>query len=263
MGGNEVRDVINRNVSAAGVEALDVQTINGAFEVRQWTEPAISIQATKRSRYGEAELDKVSISVTEGSTLSVRTEHPQPPARVVVDYVILVPASLGSVRLATSNGAVLVEGVSAAVSAESSNGAIRVQNVGSDVTARTSNGAVEIRGANGTVTARTSNGAVTVENATALGDLETSNGRLTAAVRGTQGDVTLRTSNGAIDLGLAPGLNAEIDAETSAGHRVVLPAGLLQVSEQTANRVRGTAGAGGGTVTIRTSNGDIGFTALS
>ncbi len=261
-GGSEVRETFNRTVSAAGVAALDLQGVDGSCELRRSAEPQISLQATKRSRFGQAELDRVSIAVTEGSTLTVRTVHPNPPARVTVDYVILVPASLGAVQVATSNGAVLADGIPAQVSAQTSNGAVRILNAGGNVTVGTSNGAVEVLGANGTVTARTSNGAVTVENASVLGDLETSNGRLAAQVRAVGNDVTFRTSNGNIDLGLAPGLNAVIDAETSSG-RVVLPTGMLRVSEQSATRVRGTAGAGGGTITVRTSNGDIGFTAIS
>lgn len=260
-GGSEVRDVFTQTVSAVGVEALDLQTVDGACEVRQWTDPQISIQATKRSRYGQAELDRVSISVTEGRTLAVRTVPPQPLARVSVDYVVLVPASVGAVQIQTSNGAVLVDGVSARVSAQTSNGAVRVLDAGGDVAVQTSNGPVEVRGANGSVTARTSNGAVTVENASGIGDLETSNGRMTAEVRSTRGDVALRTSNGNVDLTLAAGLNAEIDAETSSG-RISLPDGLLQVEERSDTRLRARAGTGGDTITVRTSNGDIGITAI-
>ena len=54
---------------------------------------------------------------------------------------------------------------------------------------------------------------------------------------------------------------AEIDAETSSG-RVVLPPGLLRVSEQSATRVQARPGRGGDTITVRTSNGEIVFTAL-
>ena len=53
-----------------------------------------------------------------------------------------------------------------------------------------------------------------------------------------------------------------IDAETSSG-RVVLPPGLLRVSEQSTTRVRATAGAGVDTIEDRTSNGDIVVTATA
>ena len=260
--GAVVQEVFNQTVSAAGVTALDLQGVNGGCEVREWSEPQISIQATKRSRYGQAELDRVSVSVTEGSTLTVRTVHPTPSARVTVDYLILVPATVGTIGIKTSNGAVVADGVSAQVSAQTSNGAIRVSDIGGGASLRTSNGAVEVRGANGVVSAGTSNGAITVEDAAGLGNIETSNGRIAAEVRAVFSDVAVGTSNGAVDLSLAPGLNAVIDAETSGG-QITLPAGLLQVEEQTPTRLRATAGAGGNLITVRTSNGQIRFTAAS
>lgn len=258
-GGSEVRDGSAWVVNGSGVQTLDLETINGACEVRGWDNPEISVRATKRSLYGTAELGRVSLNVTEGPTLGIRTVHPQPTARVSVDYVIRVPPSVGSIRIGTSNGAVLVEGVAGTISAESSNGAVRILGTGGDVEARSSNGPIEVRGANGTVTARTSNGPLSVDDAAGIGDLETSAGRLEADVRSVRGPVTVRNSNGSIELTLSPGLDAEIDAETTNG-RIAVPAGLLTVAEQSDSRLRATAGDGGSRITIRTTNGDVRLT---
>lgn len=256
--GARVEETFNQTVSAAGVSALDVENINGGCEVRAWDQPQVSIQATKRSLFGQDELRRVSISVGEGSTLTIRTDHPTPPARVTVDYVIMVPSTVGTIEIESSNGAVVADGVSAQVTARTSNGAVRVSGIGGGADLRTSNGAIEVRGAGGVVTAETSNGAITVLDAAGLGNLETSNGRIEAEARALFSDVGVRTSNGAIDIGIVPGLNAEIDAETSGGE-LTLPAGLLQVQEQTRNSLKATAGTGGHRLTIRTSNGQIRF----
>lgn len=242
-GGAVVQETLNQTVSAAGVTALDLQGSNGACEVRQGTGSEIVIQATKRSRYGQAELDQVSVSVTGEPTLVVRTVvQPATSARVSVDYLIQVPATVGMVRVQTSNGA------------------IRVSGIGGDADLRTSNGAIDVAGTNGTVTARTSNGAITIQDAASLGDLETSNGRIAADVLAVKDDIAIRTSNGAVDLALGPALSAVIDAETS-GSQISVPPGLVRVDEQSATRLRATAGAGGHTITVRTSNGQIRFTA--
>ncbi|NLX48824.1 MAG: DUF4097 domain-containing protein [Methanospirillum sp.] len=257
-GQDEVRETVNQTVSAAGVSALDLQATNGACEVHGWTEPRIAVQATKRSRHGESELQKVSLEVKEGSTLTVRATRTSPFARASVDMVVMVPESIGHIRVRTSNGDVLVDKVSATVVAESSNGAIRVFDAGGGLDLWSSNGGITVRGAGGIVNARTSNGAIEVGEAAALGDLETSNGRISAEVRAVFDEVALRTSNGNIELALDPGLDAVIDAETSSG-RIDLANGAFRVDEVSRNRVHGTAGSGGHTVTARTSNGDIRF----
>jgi DUF4097 and DUF4098 domain-containing protein YvlB len=112
------------------------------------------------------------------------------------------------------------------------------------------------------VNARTSNGAITVQNATYLGNLETSNGRIAADVLAVESDITIKTSNGAMDLAIGPRLNAVIDAETS-GSQISVPAGLFRIDEQTATHLRATAGAGEHLITVRTSNGQIRFTAAA
>jgi hypothetical protein len=117
-----VEETFNQTVSAAGVTTVDLQGSNGGCEVRQGAGPLISIQATKRSPFGQAELDKVSISVTEGSTLTVRTVQPATSARVSVDYVVLVPATVDLVRVETSNGAIRVFGIGGGADLRTSNG---------------------------------------------------------------------------------------------------------------------------------------------
>lgn len=190
--------------------------------MRQLIEPQVSILAMKRNLFGNTEPDYVSVSVTEGSTLTIRTVHPQSPARVSEDHALLVPASLSAVTIETSNGAVRVEGVSATVSAQTSNGAVRLMDAGSDVTARMSHRAV------------------TIENASVLGNLDTSNDRLDAEVWSARSDELLRTSNGNVDLAFAPGRNTETSAD-----RISLPDGLLQLREQAETRLRALAGMGG------------------
>ena len=64
--------------------------------MRQLIEPQVSILAMKRNLFGNTEPDYVSVSVTEGSTFTIRTVHPQSPARVSEDHALLVPASLSS-----------------------------------------------------------------------------------------------------------------------------------------------------------------------
>ncbi len=244
-----------------GMQRLDVENLNGAVRVAGWDQPFVSVHAVKATQFGQGELDKVSISVDAGDGLTIRTLHPQPPARVSVTYEIRVPPQIASIRIDTSNGEVQVEGVSAHTGAATSNGRILMRNISGDVDARTSNGGIEIRDILGSVQARTSNGRVTVRNASITGNIATSNGEIAAEIRAIPGDISLRTSNGRIRAALAADLNATIVADTSNG-RIRVQGISLETEERTDTHLRGTSGSGDGVITLRTSNGEIALSGL-
>ncbi len=239
-----------------GMQRLDVENINGAVRIRGWEQPSVSVHAVKATQFGEGELDKVTVSVETGDGLTIRTLHPQPPARVSVNYEIQVPPQVAAIRIDSSNGEVQVEGVSANTVAATSNGRILLRNISESVEARTSNGGIEIRDILGSVQARTSNARITVVNASVTGELETSNGEIAAEIRAIPGDITLRTSNGRIRAALAPDLNATVVADTSNA-RIQVQGISLETEERTDTHLRGTTGIGDGLITLRTSNGEI------
>jgi DUF4097 and DUF4098 domain-containing protein YvlB len=100
-----------------------------------------------------------------------------------------------------------------------------------------------------------------VERSGGVGDLQASNGPISAEISAIRGDVTISTSNGEIALRIAKDLNARVIATTSNG-RIAIRDLPLRVSESTETSVLGSLGAGGPTITIVTSNGDINLAGL-
>ena len=144
--------------------------------------------------------------------------------------------------------------------------------LGADFIARTSNGQVTATGLTGNVHTRTTNGNVTVEGGHAI-TARTTNGSISlhatgsATARSTNGPITARvetpgggvldfsTTNGNIRIALPAAANFELDAVTTNGRiRSDLP---ITTTTTSRNRLKGTLGSGGDTLTLRTTNGSI------
>ncbi|TWT82635.1 hypothetical protein CA13_40980 [Planctomycetes bacterium CA13] len=113
---------------------------------------------------------------------------------------VTLPRS-SALNLATSNGAIDVDGVSGGVQAKSNNGSVRVVNATGEINIQTSNGKLTIEGnALTNVRAKTSNGSVTMTGQLSAGDHEirTSNGSIEVELRGGVAEVTASTSNGKV-----------------------------------------------------------------
>ena len=132
---------------------------------------------------------------------------------------------------------------------------------GGDLKAVTSNGWINLSGVEGYVTAKTSNDGKMEGKSGGVGDLQASNGPISAEISAIPGDVVISTSNGEITLRIAKDLNARVIATTSNG-RIAIRDLPLRVSESTETSVLGSLGAGGPTITIVTSNGDINLAGL-
>jgi DUF4097 and DUF4098 domain-containing protein YvlB len=101
---------------------------------------------------------------------------------------------------------------------------------------RTSNGGIRVSGVAGDLRLVTSNGSITVRNSSG------------AAVHAF-------TSNGPIEIGVPPGLNANLSARTSNGRiRSDIEITATQIGE---NYLNGKIGSGGLPIELQTSNGPI------
>jgi DUF4097 and DUF4098 domain-containing protein YvlB len=261
--GIEATEEFNRTVTVEPGSGVTVINRNGGVNVDVREGETVSITAVKRSVYGESELDKVRIEVTEGDPLRVETVHTALNPRVSVTYTIHLPPTVVLREAVSSNGPIALSGVRVdGTELTTSNGPVTVDGApGGDLFAASSNGRIEVRGAEGYVTATTSNAGITVEDSAGVVELQTSNGPITAAIPALRGDVDIRTSNGGITLRLAEALDARIVATTSNGGISVnnLP---LRLEESSGTRVSGTLGEGGPAITVTTSNGGIDLSVL-
>lgn len=256
--GLETTEEFNRTVTVEPDSGLVVINRNGGVSMSVREGETVAVSAVKRSAYGQGELDKVRIEVTEGDPLRIETVHAGVNPRVSVHYTIEVPPALVLRTVESSNGPIDLSGVRVnATELRTSNGPIRVDGApGGDIGAATSNGPIEVRGVEGYVTAKTSNGGVTVEDCGGVLELQTSNGPVSAGIPAVRGDAAITTSNGRITLRLAEDLDARIVATTSNG-RIAVNNLALHLDESSGTRVSGTLGDGGPTIAVTTSNGNI------
>ncbi len=236
--------------------SLEVDNLNGAVEITAGTEPIARVNATLSTVYGTSELDRVQVRVTTDSVLRVETLHPSPPARVSVNYQIVIPREVRIATIQSSNGGISVRDAAGTTSLITSNGPITVETFRGDVDARSSNGAVQLVDVDGVVSASTSNAEILLQNVTAITHAETSNGRIIADVLSVSRNVSLRTSNARVIIQIAPGLNADLSLSTSNG-QILLTNVPVTVRQSSNTDLQGTIGSGGNSITVITSNGDI------
>lgn len=234
--GDNIMDQVRNLVSAETVKQekafatsdfskVEVRTSNGAVEVRR--APAGDDHITVS--YGEPRDERWRYNITDtGSTLVIEKQdkgwmffqlfsHVEPIVIQVPEGIVL------DFDIKTSNGAVMVSGVSAGTTRlETSNGRIEVENVAeycpnilfigegqmeceTILDVKTSNGRITLNGVVvDEITGRTSNGGISFEGLqTDLLDLKTSNGGIDGSVDGARSDFSIKadTSNGSIRIG--------------------------------------------------------------
>ena len=239
--GPQVTDYFNGSYVVSEQTILTVTNINGQIEITSWDGNNVTINAVKKSSFGQEELDDIDIIVTSlGNYLNIQTKYiGLSTIRGSVDMNIKVPHNIHIESVTTSNGAILITNTTGNLTASSSNGAIILNTIDGYVSAETSNGRVEIKGTTGIKDEiRTSNGAITVE------------------VADFRDNINIDTSNGPVSVYLNPSLNVMIEMTTSNSQITFEGISLnVQLLEQT--HVIGSLGSDGRKIDIRTSNGKI------
>lgn len=238
--GPQITEYFNEEYTANENTILKVSTINGKLEIYSWDGDTVKVDAVKKSRIGQEELDKIDIIVTESNDMiDISAEYTGTRATTPsVDMNIKIPSNVTVESATTSNGAVIIEGVKGDLDAETSNGGIFIDDV------------------DGYVSASTSNGQIEVETTTGVRDLSSSNGGITAQIYDFQKDIKISTSNGAIMVYLNPELHADIELTTSNG-QVTISGLTVNLTTSQDKYKAGIIGDGGNLIDIETSNGNI------
>jgi len=243
--GPKTTDYFDEEYDVTEDTILRVTTFNGQIEVNSWDSETVLLNAIKKSRFGQDELDKAEINVLESENL-IEIEAEYVGTRLTtpsVDMNIKVPKNVTVEYIKTSNGAIQINGVKGNISATTSNGAIDIENIDGYVSATTSNGGIEVKDTKG------------------VKDLKTSNGRIYAEIFDFIDDIMISTSNGGIDIFINPLLNADIEMTTSNG-QISISGISLNVTNSEDKHIVGKLGQGGNKIDIQTSNGNIYFKKL-
>jgi hypothetical protein len=237
--GPEVRGFIYSEYDASDNTILSVSTVNGAISIISWFGENISLNATKRSTYGEDDLDKAEIVVTEnGNEITIEIKHTQPIRSRAVDLDIKIPYNV-TVK-----------------SASSTNGPIEITNTKGNIVLTNTNGPIDVEDVDGYVKATTTNGGIDIVGTTGIDDLISTNGGISAEIFDIQKDVDIQTTNGGITLYINPTINASIQISTTNGGITVDDA-FITVIEPTSKFFEGIIGSGGNSINIVTTNGGI------
>jgi len=238
----ETEEFLETYQVAAGTK-LKVYTFNGYIDISKWDKDSVEVYALKKTGRGRSELDNAQIEVTTNGDMVVKAEYTMPTSPDVrVNFEIKLPADVIVDTISTSNGKIMLEGITGDAVANSSNGNIDISNVDGYASATASNGDVDITGATGVVKARSFNGNIKVE----IADLK-------------NGGANITTSNGRIKAYLSTSLNANIEMSTSNG-KVSIDSDIrsyLNITEESSKSVKATIGTGGSTIYIHTSNGKV------
>jgi DUF4097 and DUF4098 domain-containing protein YvlB len=142
--GTQSTDYFNEEYEVNENTVLKVTTLNGQIEINTWDGDTVSLNAIKKSSFGQEELDNVEINVIENENyLEIEAKYiGKRMTTPSVDMNIKVPRNVTVDSATTSNGAVKISGTKGDIIASSSNGAIIIENVDGYVSATTSNGRI-------------------------------------------------------------------------------------------------------------------------
>ena len=238
-----VTEEFQQSYDVAAGTVLTVDNQNGNIIVEGWNNDDVEVYAEKVTQFGQSELDKVSIDVTTGNEMTVKTTYTNlfwfiSPPRVTVNYRIKVPADVSVERLETTNGDISLEGTTG------------------DSTLISTNGNINVKDVDGSVDTETTNGGITIEDVTNVLGAETSNGAISVEIASLSSNVEIKTTNGAVTVYVNEDLDADISMSTTNGQITVHDVQLV-LESSSATSVEGTMGDGGYELTIETSNGSI------
>ncbi len=166
----------------------------------------------------------------------------------------------GDLEADTSGGGIHLADIKGNMRVETSGGGITGSRLDGPLAADTSGGSIDLEQVSGDIKASSSGGGITIREAGGRVDAETSGGGIEASfTKGNSRGGSLETSGGGIEVALDPDAGLEIDAH---GNSVKTDLPLRVVGEISRSSLRGTLGAGGARLHLRTSGGGVRIRAL-
>jgi hypothetical protein len=256
-----------KRFTVTGTPDLKLTTFDGSIEIRSADTKTVLVEIEKRGPTQEA-IDELKIETTQdGDHIGVEVKRPHKDVLLfglgrisaTARLIVTMPRD-GNVTARSGDGAVRIERVRGRLDLRTGDGSIRATEVAGQMTIATGDGSVTIDNAEGDLDVDTGDGSVSVAGKLVVVKVHTGDGAITfRAEPGTtmKDDWSMVTGDGSVALYLPPDFAAQLDAHTGDG----TIRNDLKVQSQGAdsNRrtLRGTLGAGGKTLRIRTGDGGI------
>lgn len=240
--------------------ALSIENANGTIEALARDRADVSIEAVLKSndierlRFANLHADRMG-----DNTLRVWVEWPGGKRRdnEGASISINIPDAT-NISARTTNGRIVIEGLSGRGDLQSANGPIIVDTHDGSLYAQTSNASIRAQHISAGAELYTSNGSITVSDAFGPIRAETSNANAyISTMDGNPGPVRVLTSNGRIDLDLGTGFEGVLKCDTSNGRVSVSNLDQARLVESTSRSVVLRVGASEVISAARTSNGSI------
>jgi hypothetical protein len=259
-----------KRFTTPGKPEIDLSTFDGSIEVRSWDRSEVLVVIEKRAR-DKADADTIEVKAAQdGNKVTVDARVPNGDRHWNINLgwnnsrsaklIVSVPAS-SNILAKSGDGSIDIEKVTGTIDLRSGDGSIRARDLTGDLRAHTGDGSIKLEEVNGALDVDTGDGSILATGTFTSVRARSGDGSVTIHAAGgstATADWNITTGDGSVTLELPDGFAAELDAHTGDGG---IRMNDVQVSGVTGalgkNTVRGTIGAGGRAVRVRTGDGAI------
>ena len=256
-----------KHFTTSATPDLNLDTFDGAIEVRAWDKPEVDVVIEKRAVSREAAATIEIRADQSGNQVTVEAKVPK-SSHIGFHFNssrsarLIVSAPRTSNLLAKSgDGSIMVEKISGRLELRSGDGSIRGRDLAGDVKAHTGDGSIRLDGVHGSIDVDTGDGTVDASGTLTAVRARSGDGSVTIRAHGgsaPRADWEITTGDGSITLELPDAFDAELDAHTGDGRVRINDVTLSNVTGKIGkNNVRGQLGSGGHLVRLRTGDGSI------
>lgn len=261
--------VDQRELPAVAVNTISLTNINGPITIKTgWKKNSVFLKTTKHAKK-EDDLNNIKIVVdsTKDNLLAISTKHVNPKLVGLVEYELIVPATLDIALTISGSGDACIKDVNGALNVVT-NDNITISNSKKLVSARTlKKGSITINNTLGPVDVHSHAGNIYGENIANSFSANSASGKIHVAYKmvPSTSAINLNTSNN-IALALPTDTNAEIRGHTTYGtltsdHYITLKPYATQLNNCAWNKFKreidGTIGSGEATIALHSINGNI------
>jgi DUF4097 and DUF4098 domain-containing protein YvlB len=257
-----------KHFTVSGAPDVDLSTFDGSIEVRPWEKSEVLVVVEKRGR-DKADVDLIDVHVEQAANkVSVEVRQPKSERHFNIGWnnarsaklIVSVPAS-SNLTAKSGDGSIDVERINGHLDLRSGDGSIHAREINGDLKVHTGDGSIKLEGLNGGLDADTGDGGITASGK--LTSLRARSGDGSVSIHAAPGstasaDWDVVTGDGSVMLEVPDGFGAEVDAHTGDGSVRLEDLTLSNVSGRLErNNVKGTLGAGGRALRLRTGDGSI------
>ena len=271
--GYKLEKIDQREYPAVSIDTISITNINGPITIKTgWKKDCILLKTTKRAKKQE-DLNNIKIAVDSTKTdhLAIGTKHINKKLIGLVEYELIVPASVDITLNILNTGDAFIKDVHGNIKVIT-NDSITVANSRGLVSARTlKKGRINIINSAGPVDVRSYHGNIQGTNIANSFNAHSTDGKVAVAYKTlpSTSTVNLKTLSGNIMLALPNDTNAEIRGHTTHGtfmsdHYITFKPYTTQLNSLAWNKfkkeVDGILGTGEATISLHSTKGNVKIT---